>query len=61
MAADHRATSVAARGMRPIGATDLGSLPGVLTPPGHILEPVFEREGGFSEIFFANDVLIPGD
>lgn len=54
-------TSVAARGMRHIGWTDLDNLPGVLAPPGHVLEPVFEREGGFSEIFFAPGVLIPGD
>jgi hypothetical protein len=52
---------VAVRGMRRIGLTDLGSLPGVRTPPGRILEPVFERKGGFSEVFFAPSVLIPGD
>jgi len=52
---------VAARGMRHIGLTDLGGLPGVRTPPGRIPEPVFERKGGFSEVFFAKSVLIPGD
>ena len=54
-------TSAAADGMRRIGLTDLGSLPGVRTPPGGILEPFFERKGGFSEVFFAKRVLIPGD
>lgn len=47
--------------MRRIGSTDLNNLPGVLAPPRHILEPVFEREGDFSEIFFTKGVLIPGD
>jgi len=48
-------------GMRWIGLTDLGSLPGVFAPPGRILEPVLERKGSFSEVFFAKGVFIPGD
>jgi len=52
---------MAARGMRHIKLTDLSGLPGVRTPCGCILEPVFKRKGGFSEVFFAKDVLIPGD
>ena len=52
---------MAARGMRRIRLTDLGGLPGVRTPPGCILEPVFKRKGGFSEVFFTKGVLIPGD
>ena len=52
---------MAARGMRRIGLTDLGGLPSVRTPPMRILEPVFERKGGFSEVLFAEGVLIPGD
>ena len=52
---------MAARGMRRIRLTDLGGLPGVRTPPGCILEPVFKRKGGFSEVFLAKDILIPCD
>ena len=52
---------MAARGMRRIRLTDLGGLPGIRTPPRCILEPVFERKGGFSKVFFAKGVLIPGD
>lgn len=44
-----------------IGLTDLSGLPGILTPPGRILEPLLEREGGLSEIFLANEVFVPGD
>ena len=53
--------SVAARGMRCIRLTDLGNLPGVSAPLGHILEPVLERKSSFSEVVFAKGVLIPGD
>ena len=47
--------------MRLMGLTDLGSLPGILTPPGRIQEPVIERKGSFSEVLFAKGVFVPGD
>ena len=46
---------------RRIGRTDLGSIPSVHTTPWGILEPVLERKGSFSEVFFAPGILIPGD
>ena len=36
-----------------IGLTDLGSLPGILTPFGRVWEPTLERKGSFSEVVFA--------
>ena len=44
-----------------MGQADLGSLPGVLTPPGPILKPVFDRKSSLSKVVLAKSVLVPGD
>lgn len=41
--------------------TDLGSLPGILTPGGGREEPVLERKGSFSEVLFSDHIFVPGN
>ena len=47
--------------VRRIGLSDLGNLPGVLTPLGRIPEPVLEGKSSLSEVFLAKDIFVPGD